>query len=118
MSLKQCGKCSEMVDEAKAFCPDCGHPFVAEQVRQKLTEHDSFDGTLKLSQSAYNIMLSEMELDITEQPEAKKAPAPPSTDTGKKDESVSKRPLIIGIGILLIVVIIILVFFVAQPFSK
>ena len=108
-----------MVDEAKAFCPDCGHPFVDEQVRGELTEHDTFDGTVKLSQSAYNIMLSEMELDITEQPEAKKEPPLPSGDAGEKNESNSRRPVFIiaGAAILLLAAIV-LVLFVAQPFSK
>lgn len=109
-----------MVDEAKAFCPDCGHPFVDEQVRRELTEHDSFDGTMKLSQSSYNIMLSQMELDITEQPAAKLTPAPPPVDAPAPVEISSRRPvfIIIGVVLLLLAAAIVLALFFAQSFSK
>jgi len=109
-----------MVDEAKAFCPDCGQPFVDEASRRELTEHDSFDGTLKLSQSSYNIMLSQMELDITEQPAAKITPSPPAVDAPAPVEISSKRPtfIIAGAVLLLLVVAIVLAFFIAQSFSK
>ena len=40
MGLKQCTKCSEMVDEAKAFCPACGNAFVEEEERQEKSKFE------------------------------------------------------------------------------
>lgn len=142
MSLKKCDQCQEMVDEAKAFCPDCGHPFVVEEVRSELTEHDSSEGTMMLGKTAYGIMLAEMELDITEQPEAKKTPDVPketeaaqtqkpskppkppaqsaTAEAGVKAESNSRRPfpVILGAIFLLVLLAVVLTLFIAQPFSK
>jgi len=60
MALRQCEKCSEMVDEAKAFCPGCGHAFVEEQKRQKSSEFEKLDNTVQLGQTMYNQILSDL----------------------------------------------------------
>ncbi|MEO7539589.1 MAG: hypothetical protein ABIV21_06155 [Pyrinomonadaceae bacterium] len=73
MGLKQCGQCSEMVDEAKAFCPGCGNAFVEEQKREA-SEFDRLDNTVQFGQTMYNQMLSDMGLNISKQPEPAKAP--------------------------------------------
>src|SRR4051812_20452120 len=65
MGLRQCEKCSEMVDEAKAFCPGCGHAFVEEQKRQKASEFEKQDNTVQLGQTMYNQMLSDLGLNIS-----------------------------------------------------
>ena len=71
MALKECDKCSEMVDEAKAFCPGCGHAFVEEQTRQEASNFDAAESTVQLGQTMYNQMLSDMGLNTS------KAPNPP-----------------------------------------
>jgi len=65
MGLRQCEKCSEMVDEAKAFCPGCGHAFVEEQKRQKASEFERQDNTVQLGQTMYNQMLSDLGLNLS-----------------------------------------------------
>jgi hypothetical protein len=68
MALKQCDKCSEMVDEAKAFCPGCGSSFETEEKRQDASGFDSLDHTVQLGQTMYNQMLSDMGLNISKAP--------------------------------------------------
>ena len=68
MGLKQCPKCSEMVDEAKAFCPACGNAFVEEESR-KASQFDQLDNTVQLGNTMYNQMLSDMGLNLSKQPE-------------------------------------------------
>jgi len=65
MGLRQCEKCSEMVDEAKAFCPGCGHAFVEEQKRQKASEFERQENTVQLGQTMYNQMLSDLGLNLS-----------------------------------------------------
>lgn len=68
MSHVQCKRCGANVLETKAFCPECGGALVDEQVRQQASEHDSYDATMNLSKSGYNLMLSEMNLNISDAP--------------------------------------------------
>lgn len=68
MGFKQCDKCSEMVDDAKAFCPGCGHAFVEEETRQEASNFEKMDNTVQFGQSMYNQMLSDMGLNITKVP--------------------------------------------------
>jgi hypothetical protein len=68
MSHVQCKKCGANVLEAKAFCPECGGAMVDEQVRRHTSEHESYDATVNLSKSGYNLMLSEMNLNISDAP--------------------------------------------------
>jgi len=68
MSHVQCKKCGANVLEAKAFCPECGGAMVDEQVRLHTSEHQSYDATVNLSKSGYNLMLSEMNLNISDAP--------------------------------------------------
>ncbi len=68
MGLKECDKCKEMVDEAKAFCPGCGHAFVKEEKRQKASEFEKLDNTVQLGNTMYNQMLSDMGLNISKVP--------------------------------------------------
>jgi hypothetical protein len=79
MGLRQCEKCDEMVDEAKAFCPGCGHAFVEEEKRQKASEFERSENTVQLGQTMYNQMLSDMGLNIAGPPgsEKKGATIPP-----------------------------------------
>ncbi|MFM9904701.1 MAG: hypothetical protein ACKVQJ_09045 [Pyrinomonadaceae bacterium] len=68
MSLRQCDKCSEMVDEAKAFCPACGHALVEEKKREEESAYDSMDGTMQFGKTMYGQMLTDMGLNISQQP--------------------------------------------------
>src|SRR5688572_21570610 len=70
MAQKQCDKCSEMVDEAKAFCPGCGSSFVIETKREVRSNFDSFEGTVNLGDTMFNQMLSDMGLNISKTPGA------------------------------------------------
>ena len=71
MALRQCDKCSEMVDEAKAFCPECGHVLIEEKQREEESAYESMDGTMQFGQTMYNQMLSEMGLNISAAPDKK-----------------------------------------------
>ena len=69
MAEIQCGKCGEMVDEAKAFCPGCGHSFVDEKQRTSVSDYDQSKRTVQLGATMFNQMLSDMGLDLSKQPE-------------------------------------------------
>lgn len=69
MALKQCDKCNEMVDEAKAFCPACGNAFVEEERRSVSTNFEEMDMTVQLGQTMYNQMLSDMGLNVSKAPD-------------------------------------------------
>ena len=68
MGQKQCGKCGEMVDEAKAFCPECGNAFVEERKRTSVSDFEQSDTTVQLGQTMFNKMLSDMGLNISKDP--------------------------------------------------
>jgi hypothetical protein len=65
MALRQCDQCSEMVDEAKAFCPGCGSAFVNEERAEK-TSFQKLDNTVQFGQTMYNQMLEDMGLNISD----------------------------------------------------
>ena len=69
MGLRQCDKCSEMVDEAKAFCPGCGHAFVEEEKRQEASKFEKLDNTVQFGQTMYSQMLEDMGLNISNAPD-------------------------------------------------
>ena len=69
MSQKECEKCHEIVDGAKAFCPACGHAFVEEQTRREESGFDKMDSTVQFGQTMYNMMLSDMGLNISKAPD-------------------------------------------------
>src|SRR5262245_30459058 len=64
MGQRQCEKCDEMVDEAKAFCPGCGHAFVTEEKRKDASNFDKVDHTVQFGKTMYNQMLEDMGLNI------------------------------------------------------
>jgi len=68
MGLRQCEKCGEMVDEAKAFCPACGNAFVEEEKRQEASNFDKVERTVQFGATMYNQMLEDMGLDISSLP--------------------------------------------------
>lgn len=63
-----------MADDAKAFCPACGHAFVAEQKREQPSEFERMDGTMQLGKTMYNQMLSDMGLNLKAKPAAPHEP--------------------------------------------
>ena len=65
MALKQCDKCHETVDEAKAFCPGCGNAFVEEEQRPEASSFETPDKTVQLGNTMYDMMLSDMGLNIS-----------------------------------------------------
>lgn len=93
MGLRQCDKCDEMVDEAKAFCPGCGNAFVDEEKRQDISSFEKLDNTVQLGQTMYNQMLSDMGLNVSkaaEKPEKRiEVIAPIETATAVKQEVAS-----------------------------
>jgi RNA polymerase subunit RPABC4/transcription elongation factor Spt4 len=70
MGQKQCAKCGEIVDEAKAFCPECGHAFVEEKKRELVSDFDKSNPTVQLGATMFNQMLSDMGLNIAKEPDA------------------------------------------------
>jgi|SRR5215207_1246920 len=70
MDTKLCDQCNETVEAAKAFCPACGNSFVAEETREKVSEFEASAGTVQYSESMFNQLLSDMELNISEAPDS------------------------------------------------
>ena len=116
MNFIKCKKCSANVAETKAFCPECGSAIVDEEVRQHTSEHDSYDATMRLTKSSYNLMLADMDLNISDAPnltaerinvskELKLYPATGPT-TEAKPSGGSKKWLIVG-GVALLFLLII-----------
>jgi hypothetical protein len=62
MPQRKCEHCGELADDSKAFCPECGNPFVAEEKREASTNFEKMDSTVQLGQTMYNQMLSDMGL--------------------------------------------------------
>jgi len=57
-----------MADEAKAFCPGCGHSFVDEKQRETVSDFDQSNRTVQLGETMFNQMLSDMGLNISNPP--------------------------------------------------
>lgn len=100
MAEKDCGKCGEIVDEAKAFCPGCGHSFVDEKKRTTVSDFDQSKKTVQLGETMFNQMLSEMGLSIPKHPEREQkntavvTPLAPATPvrTPERDSQTSPAP--------------------------
>ena len=69
MPDKYCPQCGEKVDEAKAFCPACGHAFVDEEKRTDASAYEQADHTMQMGQTMYNAMLSDMGLNLKKEPD-------------------------------------------------
>ena len=88
MGQKQCGKCGEVVDEAKAFCPGCGNAFEDEKQRTSVSDFDRSNPTVQLGATMFNQMLSDMGLSIPKEGEKRveriapvvRTPAPRNPD--------------------------------------
>jgi hypothetical protein len=123
MALRPCGKCGEQVDEAKAFCPACGNAMVEERQRATKSDFEKMDSTVQLGQTMYNQMLSDMGLNISAAPNAKKsvtlepaAAAKPAPVTPAKQSEVPPRKsnrrlwliaIIVGAALLLLALIVV-----------
>lgn len=107
MSLKKCFKCEEMVDEAKAFCPGCGSSFEDEKARQADSEFALSGGTVQFSKSAFNLLLSDMGLNISQssdkpdqltETKATDLPPLPQPEKVKQQKSGSSKKTVIVIA--------------------
>ena len=90
MALKECEKCGEMVPEAKAFCPACGHAFVDEERRREKSKFDKMDSTVQLGQTMFGNMLSDLGLNIKKSagaPEKKVEVIAPAAEAPKPAEA-------------------------------
>jgi len=116
----KCAKCNSMVDAAKAFCPECGNSMEIEEQRKTPTLHSTYDGTERITRSAYNMMIKEMELDISESPPLKEtvrelAPEP-KPEPEPAPQNVAETPpksnaiiwIIVGVGAFAFLMIFIL----------
>jgi hypothetical protein len=96
MASQPCAKCGEQVDEAKAFCPACGNAMFEERERTTKSSFDTMDSTVQLGQTMYNQMLSDMGLDISKSPNAKKSvtlqPAAPAPRPAKQQQQQPSPP--------------------------
>lgn len=106
MSLKQCVKCGQMVEEEKAFCPYCSHSFEPERERNA-SEFEMTSDTDSFTQSFFNRVLSEMDLNISEAPDA-----PARSASAPRHASRRKLVLLIGaIFVFLFLVVIAIILF-------
>ena len=64
----KCKTCDAEVPDTKAFCPECGSAMADEDMREHTSEHESYEDTMRLTKSGYNLMLSEMDLNISDAP--------------------------------------------------
>ena len=119
MSFKKCEKCGEMVGEAKAFCPGCGYSFVDEEEREEDSEFDVSGGTMNISESAYDVLLSDMGLNISETTEAPDQPDTPAdliprrqTNNGTQKNAASGKKFLIVLVLAFIVLLIAAVVFI------
>jgi hypothetical protein len=131
MDLKKCEKCGTSVPEAKAFCPECGASLVDEATRETTSEHNAYAETAMLSKSSYNLMLADMDLNISESPNltaerlniSKDFIDSLSLDPPKEDKpaGTDKKWIIVAaacaVFLFLLLVAIILVVFVLRTFS-
>jgi len=93
MAKMQCVNCGESVDEAKAFCPACGHAFVSEDARRDESSFESMDSTVQFGQTMYNQMLSDMGLDAKIAPEKRiEVIAPAVRDVQPAADAKPARP--------------------------
>ena len=117
MAEKRCAKCGEMVDEAKAFCPGCGHSFVDEKQRETVSDFDQSNRTVQLGETMFNQMLSEMGLNISKQhklddidPDAVGPMAPPevsrSAESTQVPAPVARRTKMIWIGVAVLAAVV------------
>jgi len=115
MATKQCDKCGETVDEAKAFCPACGNALVEEQTRETASNFESMDNTVQFGQTMYNQMLADMGLDISKpkvaeakvetiQPVAEIAPLPAATATVPAIKS-NRNKWLIAAGVFFVLIL-------------
>ena len=136
MKFKSCQKCSAIVPETKAFCPECGNAMIAEETRKEASEHDTYQSTMHLSKSSYNLMLSEMDLNISEAPnltaeniniskELKGLTLPPLEPLAPEKPAAqpagtNKTALIVALLAVLVLLAggLILMLFVFKPFSR
>jgi hypothetical protein len=96
MGEKKCRKCGETVEEAKAFCPGCGEAFVEEKKRSSVSDFDLSEHTVRLGDTMYNQMLSDMGLSISKQPNREQASLSPlakSTQADKKTVELHGLPV-------------------------
>src|SRR3954454_20193929 len=92
MGLRQCDKCGDMVDEAKAFCPGCGKAFVEEEKRQKKSDFEQQGNTVKLGNTMYNQMLADMGLNISKPASAAEKRVEVISPVGEPAQSVKLQP--------------------------
>ncbi len=115
MAEKLCGKCGEMVDAAKAFCPGCGYALVTEEDREA-TSFDKMDQTVQFGQTMYNQMLSDMGLSVErESPYARaenekvSSPNSPAQPSPGSEQKSNKTKWIIAAGVILVLGFLLLV---------
>lgn len=70
MGLRQCNDCKEMVDDARAFCDACGHPFVDEIPRPESSPFDRSVETVQFNDTMFGAILADMGLDLSNPPHA------------------------------------------------
>jgi len=108
MALKECEKCGEMVPEAKAFCPACGHAFVDEERRREKSKFDKMDSTVQLGQTMFGNMLSDLGLNINKSPGhadkkveviAPAAEAPKAAEIAKPGLESTKRSSVTAVAV-------------------
>lgn len=132
MGSKQCGRCGEVVDEAKAFCPGCGDAFVVEEKRTTVTDFDMSNETVKLGSTMYNQLLSDMGLSISKTPNKSETaggglkPLEPSAQRPVEAPAAkaagSKRLIwltiaAIGLLVILVVALLVILFLLWQRFA-
>lgn len=130
MNFIKCKKCSANVPETKAFCPECGSAIADEETRQHISEHDSYDATMRLTKSSYNLMLADMDLNISDAPNltserinlSKELRLTPIAGTGEETKPAGNKKWLIAAGVaavlfLLLVGLVVAVFILRRLFS-
>ena len=87
MSFNQCSGCQAMVDESKAYCPDCGLPMDEEQKRVGSSEYDSFMKTQQISKTT--------QFKLSEHFNQSDSSVPPPKDADKPSEFGNQRKSVV-----------------------
>lgn len=138
MEQIQCPACSAMVDQTKAFCPECGNPIEPEKQREESNEMSGMSQTFRLDDESFKQMLKEMKLspeaaaeverqtrtnlniDLSEilgeksptasvPPPLIEKPLPTTAAAEKNDSKGALNTLLIVVGVLLALLILILI---------
>lgn len=94
MDFIQCSECEATVDEAKAYCPECGAAMDEEEKRAGISEFDSLMKTQNISSTTQFRLMEQFNLStIFKMPKPTKVEEKQKTGTSQPDEKPKGQTL-------------------------